>query len=227
MKTVLPIVALLASLEMLVLRVSATEEIAIWKAESVQTGGGGMTWTDEKRSFDLELADPEGVSVGEKPGVGEDGKSVVFSGTQRKSFTARTPFPEFAGNLEVRLAMNPVNSTSGTIIRCNRQWQIGLKQFGADVCVELLLWLESGDISSVRVKVQPDTWQEVTASVIDNVARISCNGVEDSKKLNESLRSSDGASFIYIGLPVPSVSAQSAEAGTPFKGAIADVRVSM
>lgn len=226
-KTISAILLLPLACGLAVAQAVAMEDVAVWKAEKVQSGDGAMTWTDEKQAYDLELADAQGVSVGEKPGAGEDGKSVVFSGAQRKAFATRTPFPEFNGNLEVRLALNPGNSTAGTVIRCNRQWQIGLKQFGQDVCVELLLWLESGGLASVRVKVQPETWQEVTASVIDNVARISCNGVEDSKQLNETLRSPDGGNFLYIGLPVPSASAQSTEGGAPFQGAIADVRVSM
>lgn len=227
MKTFISFATMVVFSGSMVLPAAALEEIAVWKAEKVQSGDGAMTWTDEKQSYDLELADAEGVSIGEKPGVGGDEKSVVFSGAQQKAFVSTSKLPDCNGNLEVRLALNPGNSTSGTIIRCDRQWQVGIKQVGAEVFAELLLWMDSGGIFPVRVKIQPDAWQEITASISGNTATISCNGAEETKTMQESLRRIADGSTVYIGLPVTTVSATNKELALPFQGAVADIHVSM
>lgn len=224
---VILIIASLALLQAGLVPAVATEEIAVWKADNVKSAGGKMTWPDETQNYNLQLSDPTGVSLGEKPGVGGDEKSVVFSGAQQNAFVSTPNLPDFKGNLEVRLALNPGKSTSGTIIRCNRQWQLGIKQLGANVFAELLLWTDSGGIFAVRVKIQPGTWQNVTASISDNIAKISCNGAEDTKTLNEPLRPSTSGSTIYIGLPVATLSAANKELASPFQGAVADIHISM
>ena len=205
----------------------ALDEVAVWKAENVQSDEGRMTWPDAKQGYDLILSDTHGVSVGDPPAAGEDEKSVIFAGTQRKAFVSQDAFPAFAGRLEVRFALNPGSDHSGVIIRCRRQWQIQLKKTGGVPYVELMLWSESGALMTVQTEVRPDVWQEVSASVEDNVARISCGGREGTKKLLEAVLPSPDGAPIFIGLPVAEVSETNRDTFVPFKGAIADFRVSM
>lgn len=209
------------------LAVLALEDFAVWKAENIESADGRMMWPDRKSGCDLELAQPEGVSIGERPTIGDDEKSAVFSGEQQAAFVTRTPVKEFAGTFEVNLMLNPGDDPSGTILRFDRQWQLSVKTIGSSAFVELALWNEAGDMKFARAEVQPGIWQEVTASLKGDIATISCNGKEQTIQMTDPLRTSPAGSNIYIGLPVAAMSAANKELATPLRSSIADIRLSL
>ncbi len=207
--------------------VKALEEFAVWKAENIESSDSQMSWPDSKRENILVLAKAEGVSVGEAPNMGDDSKSAVFSGEQQAAFVSTTRVTEFTGSMEIKLLFNPGLEPAGTIIRFNRQWQLGLKKIGQKNYVELMVWHDSGGMTFVPVEVELDKWQEIIASVTDNTAKISCGGKQNSKNLTEPIRHEPAGASIYVGLPVAATSAANKELTIPLRASIADIRLAL
>ncbi|HRJ74245.1 MAG TPA: hypothetical protein PLS03_18610, partial [Terrimicrobiaceae bacterium] len=66
---------------------------SVWLAENASAAGPGMILPDSQGSFDCEVADAAGITIGEKPRGGGDAKSLVFSGDQVLAFRTLKAIP--------------------------------------------------------------------------------------------------------------------------------------
>lgn len=201
----------------------ALDEIATYRAADLDNSGGGMVWRDGAGNNNLQLTDPAGVSVGEKPAVGDDTKSAVFNGEQTMPFRTTTALDVPTGAVEVSLAFNPAAEAGPEEQTLIRQGNWELRYGPKDKNLMFIVWHDNKAYTMITAPAEPGVWQEVKASFEENMLKLEVNGVPKTKEAKGPLGTHFATSAIFIG-------ASTGTRGTgiefrPLRGAIADVRI--
>jgi|GEM_PF-2040656 len=202
------------------------DEISIWLAGKARTVSGGLVLPDSRGTYDLEMKDATGVSIGEKPPGGGDTKSIEFSGTQTSVFRSVTPFPAVAGALKVELeAMIPeaAGGEDSTLLRHGTQWEI---RFTArNMSYAFIIWHDSNVFTEVRVPVKLGEWNTITAEYTGQklTLRVGKDSAEAVPK--DVLREDTGPAALLMGSSTTKVLEESVP--RIFHGSMANIRISL
>lgn len=204
---------------------AAADELASWKVGQAREQDGGWLVPDVKKSYDLLASDATGITLGEKPSVGDDTKSLVFDGNQLSAFRTLSPFPVSTGSLSFSVAAKPSASQpdeiGGTILRYGTQWELRYEQ-GKQAFVFIVWHEDRTTYTTVRVDASPDQWHLVNGSLEQDMLVLSVGGDTKQSPLKGAMVvEPKPASFV--------VGASRATIGTtpgarPFVGAIAAIK---
>lgn len=218
---ILPVLLLQA---VLVAPCLALNPIASYRAADLESSSGGMLWRDSAGNNNMQLADPTGVTIGEKPTVGNDTKSAVFDGTQALPFrtTAGLPVPMTA--LRVSFAFNPSTDTDTALQSLIRHGNWEIRYNPATKRLSLIVWHDPKTYTEISGPLEPGVWQEIDASFEEATLKLEINGVPQTKEAKGALGSHHPMSAIFIG-----ASASSRASAMDFRalrGALAEIEIS-
>ncbi len=204
------------------------EETAVWLAGDARTSSAGILLPDSKGSFGMEVKDSTGITIGDKPSVGADTKSLEFSGTQVSAFRTIRPFPPVEGKLKIELdAMILPDSSTGsvdsTLLRHSTQWEI--RYLGKSKTCVFIVWHDKNVFTEVRVPVKVGEWTTISAEYTAEEMKLRVG--EDSAKVvpKDVLGIADGPAALLMGACTTKVE------GEPlprlFSGSLANIRISL
>jgi hypothetical protein len=205
-------------LSLLVCQAYSFEPTSIYRAADIEATGGGMMWRDSAGSNNLQLADPAEFTIGDRPEVGDDEKSAVFSGRQTTGFRTTKALPVPATALQVSLAFKPENVDNEVEQTILRQGNWELRYTPKTKRLLFIVWHDSKEYTMVASPVQTGVWQEVKASYENGMMNLEVDGVPKSVEAKGPLGSHHAASALFVG----------AYPGEDFRavcGAMADIRI--
>jgi hypothetical protein len=202
------------------------EETSVWLAGKVRTTSGAMLWPDSAGTFDLEMKDADGVSLGEKPPLGTDTKSLEFSGEQKSVFRSVIPFPPIGGKLKVELDVKipeDGNGEDSTLIRHGTQWE--LRYLARTTSCVFIVWHDSNVFTEVKVPMTQGKWEEVVAEYNGEELILSVGKASAKAVPKDALRQETSPAHLLVGASSSKVS----EDATPrlFQGSLANIRISL
>ncbi len=202
------------------------EETSIWLAGKARTVSGGILLPDSEGSFDLEMKDAAGVTLGEKPPGGGDTKSLEFSGTQTSVFRSVTPYPAVGGTLKVELeAMIPEGGggEDATLLRHGSMWEI--RYTAKNMSYSFIIWHDNNVFTDVKVPVKFDDWNTITATYTGEELILQVGKTSAKAVPKDVLRQDTGPASLLLGASTTKVS----EEALPrlFHGSIANIRISL
>jgi len=202
----------------------ALNEIAVYKAENLESSGGGLVWRDSAGNNNLQMSDPTGVTVGEQPTVGDDQKSAVFTGDQIVALRTTTPLAAPTGELEVSLAFNPTGEAGTEDQTIVRQGNWELRYSPEKKTLMFIVWHDTKVYTQITAPAEPGVWQEVKAAFREDTLKLEVNGVPQTKDAKGPLGTHHPTSAIFIGASTSARTGSGIEF-RPLRGAIADVRI--
>ena len=205
-------------LSLLVCQAYSLEPTSIYRASDIEPAGGGMMWRDSAGSNNLQLADPAEFTIGDRPELGDDEKSAVFSGRQTSGFRTTKALPVPATTLQVSLAFKPENVDNEVDQTILRQGNWELRYAPRTTRLLFIVWHDSKEYTMVASPVQTGVWQEVKASYENGMMNLEVGGVPKSVIAKGPLASHHAGSSLFLG----------AYPGEDFRavcGALADIRI--
>lgn len=202
------------------------EEEAIWLAGKARAVPGGMFLPDSKGSFDLEMKDASGVTIGEKPPLGGDTKSLEFSGDQAAPFRSINPFPPVAGKLRIELeAMIPegAGGKDGTLLRHGTQWEI--RYTAKNSSCSFIIWHDSNVFTEVKVPMETGAWKAITAEYNGEELILQIGKDSAAAPAKDVLRRDTGPAPLLVGASTTKVLEESLP--RLFHGSLANIRIRM
>lgn len=205
-----------------ILPAQGDEETAVYLASDVDSSGGGMLWRDSTGNHNLQIADPAGVSTGERPSVGDDEKSVVFDGTQTMPFRSTSSIAAPSNGLRATLSLRP-DSEGGaeqTVLR-HGNWEL---RYSAETQrLQFIVWHGEGDsYTNVYAAAELGIWSEVEAAYENGLLKLSVNGKEETSQSKGELSSRYPDSALFVG-----ASTGIGIGVRPLRGALAGIRISV
>lgn len=202
------------------------EETSIWLAGKARTVSGGILLPDSEGSFDLEMKDATGVTLGEKPPGGGDTKSLEFSGTQTSVFRSITPYPSSGGSLKVELeAMIPEGGggEDATLLRHGTQWEI--RYTARNMSYAFIIWHDSNVFTEVKLPMKFDEWNTITATYTGEEMILQVGKASAKAVPKDALRQDSGPAPLLLG----ACSTKVLEEALPrlFHGSMANIRISL
>lgn len=222
MKALLPLAT--AALVCFAAPARALDEIAAYKAEDVSVADGGMTWRDSAGTHNMATKDPTGITIGDKPDVGSDGKSVVFSGEHSLPFRTETPLPVPTGAVKVKLAFKPASDDVAgeqTLIRMGN-WELRYAPEKSEIA--FIVWHDGATYSRLPAPAEAGVWQEIAAGFEQGVMTLEVKGVPQKKEAKGPLGGHYPTSAIFVGASTGT--RQSGVEFRPLRGALADIHIS-
>ena len=204
------------------------EATAVWLAGDARAGSGGILLPDSKGSYDLELKDSTGVTIGEKPSLGGDTKSLEFSGTQVSAFRSIRPFPRVEGKVKIELEamIIPDSSVGGgdsTLLRHGTQWEI--RYLAKSKSCVFIVWHDKNVFTEVRVPIKAGEWTTIAAEYAGDEMRLQAGDATAKAVPKDILGSDDGPAPLLMGACTTKVE------GEPlprlFSGSLANIRISL
>lgn len=199
------------------------DEIAAYKAEDVIESSSGLVWHDASGIYNLEAKDPAGISIGEKPDIGKDGKSVVFSGEQVQPFRSLQSVDVPTGGLKVSLAFKPSSSAASAEQTLIRQGNWELRYSPEKEQIVLIVWHDEKSYTHLSASIAPEVWQEVVGTYEEGMMKLEVNGEAKTREAKGSLGTHHPTSAIFIGASVGSRA--SGVEFRPLCGALADIKL--
>jgi hypothetical protein len=226
---VMPLVA--ATVLAFSIAVQAQSTPLVFKAQNAIEEGSRIFLPNDANTCQFVISDKKGVSLGEKPTAGSDGKSLVFSGRQMEAFVLSDSLPlaKTGFDIEISFLLNSdaASTDQSTTLMKHRNWEIGWQP--SKNTLALVVWHPSEEkpYSIVRVPVQGDSWQRLKASLVDNVLSLDVNGQTNQVDLSDSLSSDVPTARLIMGAASPSGANIPAKNFRPFAGSLADVSISL
>lgn len=174
MKTLSLILAVLAGAA--VSAVKAQETSATWLAQDATDTDGKITVPEKAGGYNFVLGEPGGVTIGGKPDVGTDTKSLDFSGAQKVSLRTVKAFPIVTGTLELTMAVkvSPSAAADGTVMRYGTQWEVRYNAKSSKYT--LAVWTTDPKVFSMAVvAAKPGVWQTLKVSIKPDALAISAD----------------------------------------------------
>ena len=202
---------------------SALDEIATYKAENVVESASELLWNDASGIYNLEVKGPTGISLGDKPTVGSDEKSVVFSGEQDQPFRSQQSLAVPTAGLKVILAFKPsfaAGSAEQTLIR-QGNWE--LRYSSEKEQLGLIVWHDDMSYTYLNAPIEPEVWQEVVATYEEGMLKLEINGEAKTRESKGPLGTHHPTSAIFIGASVGTRA--SGVEFRPLSGALADIKL--
>lgn len=200
------------------------DEIAAYRASDIENSSNGMVWRDSRGKNNLQMTDPSGFSIGDKPSIGDDSKSAVFSGQQTMPFRSTAAVDVPTGALQVSLAFNAsANATTDeqTLLR-HGNWEI--RYSSAKQRLLFIVWHDTKEYTLVAVPAEAGVWHQVKASFEAGQMKLEVDGVAKSTEAKGPLGTQYATSAIFVG-----ASTGSTASGVEFRplcGALANIRIS-
>ena len=202
----------------------------IFKAENAIEEGNEILLPDDTRTYEFQLSNKQGISLGEQPTVGSDAKSLVFSGRQKSAFVGTKSFMQATSTFGVELSflVDPEAASFdhiGTLLK-HANWEIRCDAKNSSISV--LLWhkKENAPYSFVSLPVQVGVWQRLSANFQDGLLSISVDGKEKHEQIAHPLHPANAFSILLIGAAWPGSGNVNMQSFRPFCGAIADINLS-
>jgi hypothetical protein len=202
----------------------ALNPIASYRAADLESSSGGMLWRDSAGNHNMQLADPTGVTIGEKPTVGNDTQSAVFDGTQALPFRTATGLPVPMTAVRIGLAFNPSTEPDTALQTLIRHGNWEMRYAPETKLLTFIVWHDAKTYTTINGTVEPGVWQEIDASFEEATLRLEINGVPRSKEAKGALGSHHATSAIFIG--ASTATRASAIEFRPLRGALAEIEVS-
>lgn len=199
--------------------------LASWKAGQAREQDGGYLLPDVKKSYDLLAPNSAGISLGDKPSVGDDTKSVVFDGLQLTAFRSLSPFPVSTGTLAFSVAVKPAaqqtDPIGGTVLRYGTQWELRYEQDKQSMV--FIVWHEDRtSYTTVRVAAAPDQWHLVEGTLEQDMAVLKVGSDTKQTPLKGPLAIEVKPVAFLVGASAPSLEGR--PQSRPFTGAIAAIQ---
>lgn len=213
-----PLIPLLLSL--LACQAYSFEPTSIYRASDIEITGGGITWRDTAGSNNLQMSDPAGLTVGDRPEVGDDDNSAVFAGQQTSGFRTTKSVRVPTTALHVSLAFKPESTESENEQTILRQGNWELRYAPKTKRVLFIVWHDSKNYTMVAAPMQTGVWQEIKASYENGQMKLEVDGVPKSVEAKGPLGTHHESSALFLG----------GYPGDYFRavcGAMADIRISI
>lgn len=201
------------------------EELAVYKAESIQESPTGMMWNDTNSDAPLETKSTTGITIGDKPDAGSDAKSVVFSGEQTAPFRSVNPFSAPSGALKISLAFkaDPNAATAEQTLMRHPAWEF--RYYAQKGEVSFVIWHDLKAYTAVAAKIDAGVWQQVTGTYEQGMVTIEVNGQPPvTREAKGTAVFADPSARLLIG-----ASSGARQGGMPDRllcGALADIHIS-
>lgn len=201
------------------------EELAVYKAENIEESATGMMWNDAKGGSPLETKSTTGITLGDKPDVGSDSKSVVFSGEQNSPFRSVNPFGVPSGALKISLAFkaDPNAATAEQTLMRHPAWEF--RYYAQKGEISFVIWHDLKAYTAVASKIDAGVWQQVTGTYEQGMITIEVNGQTPvTREAKGTLVLADPGARLLIG--ASSGARQGAMPDRLLCGALADIHIS-
>lgn len=202
------------------------EETSVWLAGKARSTSGGMLLPDEKGIYDLELKDSTGVSIGAKPPLGGDTKSLEFSGSQVSAFRTKAAYPPVGGNLKVELeAMVPDGAPAddATLVRHGTQWEIRFLPKSSSYA--FIVWHDKNVFSEVRVPMKLGEWEKISAGYTGDELTLQVGEATAKATPKDVLREESSPAPLLVGASTTKILDESMP--RLFNGSLANIRISL
>lgn len=204
----------------------ASEDVGVWNAGGAHPGDGGLVIPDKKGGFDFVTPSSAGISIGDKPSVGDDTKSIVFDGSQTAAFRTKSGFPGIYSTLRVSIAVKPESGSSdqdGTVLRYGTQWEI--RYAPARSVFSLIVWNDDKTTYTiVSLPARPGDWQVLEGVVANGSMSFSVDAQKKDATLKGTISSEEKPVALVLGASRPNLDTSGALT-RPFTGAVADIRI--
>jgi hypothetical protein len=203
----------------------------VFKAQNAIVEGGKILLPDTAKTYEFESSGDQGVTLGGKPTMGEDEKSLVFSGLQKKAFCTTKPVPRAKSsiNVEMSLFLSPeavATKSNGTILK-HANWEIRCDAQGKQVIA--VLWHRSKiPYSQMAVPIKSGEWQRVSVRFESGILTVDVNGSAQQIQVAEKLHYPKQAySNLLLGANTAEIGNLNLESFRPFTGALADLKIDL
>ncbi len=201
-------------------------DTSIWLAKDAKTSGGGMLLPDTEGAADFEIADVEGITIGEKPPGGGDTKSLEFAGTQVLAFRTVSPFPAGTAGFKVQLKVRVTEETLSqdtTILRHATQWEI--RYLHKRKAYLFVVWHEPTVVTELVVSAEPGEWQNLTAEFRPDKMTFATETEKTDGVPKDTMVEEPKPQVLLLGASGPRP--VDGELPRPFVGALADIRITV
>lgn len=207
--------------------VQAQSTPLVFKAQNAIEQTNSILLPDDTKTYDFQLSDKQGVTIGEKPTVGADEKSLVFSGQQKSAFVGTKSFAAASSGFSVELSflVNPQAASvnhNGTLLK-HANWEIRCDAKNGNLAV--VLWHKKDvPYSIVTVPIQLGVWQRLSVKLQAGLLSVSVDGNEKQEQITHPIHPANAFSILIIGAAWPGSGNVSMESFRPFFGALADLK---
>lgn len=197
---------------------------SVWLAENAAAAGAGMILPDSKGSYDCEVADSTGITVGEKPRGGSDAKSLVFSGEQVLAFRTLKAIPAPFEGFSVKARVNVSElaaDTDTTLLRHGTSWEI--RYLTNRSAFLFIVWHEADVTSEVSVPAPPGDWVELSAGFRPDKMVLTVDGQKAEGVPKAPMFEGPKPQSLFLGASAP----RPVDGVLPraFRGAVADLEI--
>ena len=203
----------------------------IYKAQSAVEEGSQILLPDTTNAWKLQLANKQGVSLGDKPMVGEDEKSLVFSGRQVAAFSNvdRIPSALTGFKCEFSFFLNPEAASiirNQAVIR-HSNWEIRCDTNRGMLAV--IVWHANAEkkYTTSQVAIQSGVWQRISVSLKGAVLSVAVNGTPTMFDMPLPIDGGRPPGPFTIGAAAISAENRAPEAFRPLCGSLADINISL
>ncbi len=206
--------------------VSATaEETSVWLTQNATLTENRLVIPDQKGAFEFLLPDASGVTIGGKPDVGSDEKSIEFSGTQQNAFKTTKPFPIVTAGLELTMAVKASASatTDGAVLRYGTQWEIRYNFKSSKYT--LAVWTTDPKVFTMAVApAKPGVWQLLKVSIKSDAIMLTVDEATAQTAPKGPIFAEPKAAALQLG---GVGGGAGKEIARPFTGSVADIHVTV
>lgn len=210
---------------MLLLVNSGNAASFVWNADTLHAADSGYTWDDPVGGATLAASKGEGISLGEKPGVGSASRSVVFSGEQTVAFVSQKALKPMASSLKVHLVFKaaPGAENDETLVR-HGNWEL---RYSPKKEILAFIIFHAQGATIVKGTAVPDAWHDVTAEFQGNTVSITIDGQTDKKEATAPPLDKYATATMVIGAVLTAPASSDIKGFRPFRGALGEVSCSM
>lgn len=203
----------------------------IYKAQSAVEEGSQILLPDTTNTCNLQLPKKEGVSLGGKPTVGDDQKSLTFSGQQVAAFSGvdRVPSASSGFKCDFSFFLNP---DAGSIIRQqavirHSNWEIRCDTDRNTLSVVIWHASEEKKYTTSQVPIQSGIWQRISASLNRTVLTLSVDGNPTKFDIPLAINGDRPPAPFTVGAAANSAENREPESFRPFCGSLADINITL
>jgi hypothetical protein len=203
----------------------------IYKAQSAAEDGQQILLPDTTNTSKLQLLNNQGVSIGGKPTVGADEKSLVFSGAQVAAFWSVEKIRSAVSGFkcEFSFLLNPKAASSiqtQALIR-HSNWEIRCDTDKNTLGV--IVWHANPQkkYTVSQVPIKSGVWQRASVSLEGNALTVTVDGSPVSFDIPFPLDGGRVPGPFTIGAAAISAENRAQDSFRPFSGALADINITL
>ena len=202
-----------------------------FKAQNALVESDKVLFPDTAKTYEFKMVGNQGLTLGGKPTVGADEKSLVFSGQQNAAFCTTEPFPRPRSSIKVEMSLflNPdaaLSKNNGTVLK-HANWEIRTDAQRNQLIV--VLWHKSKlPYSQMAVPIKLGVWQRILVKFDSGVFVVDVDGSSQQMPITEKLHYPKHVySNLILGANAPEMGNLDLEAFRPFCGALADLTIAL